>query len=130
MIRRISAFILLMTALPVLAQSSPDAARSDGKAFGAAKAAAAQTAATKAPDATRIPGYNGTPAQSGYFGDPDRMAREAASQRTYPTTQLVGANACTHFWIMDRMLLPTSSHADKLHADSSAARARHRKDQR
>lgn len=80
MIRRLSTLLLLMTALPVLAQSSPDAARADGNAFGAAKAAAAKTAATTAPDATRIPGYNGTPAQSGYFADPDRMAHEAASQ--------------------------------------------------
>ena len=82
MIRRVPALVLLMLAAPALAQSTPNAARADGKAFGAAKAANAQAAATTKPDATRVPGYGGTPAQSGYFADPNRMVREAASQAT------------------------------------------------
>ncbi|WP_072383673.1 conjugal transfer protein TraN [Novosphingobium sp. NDB2Meth1] len=80
MICRVPALVLLVLALPALAQSTPDAARADGKAFGAAKSATAQAAATTKPDATRVPGYGGTPTQSGYFADPDRMVREAASQ--------------------------------------------------
>jgi conjugal transfer mating pair stabilization protein TraN len=61
--------------------SRPD----DGKAFGRDKAAAAQGAATTAPDASRIPNFGGVPSQSGYFDDPDRMSREAASQATSST---------------------------------------------
>ncbi|OYU37293.1 conjugal transfer protein TraN [Novosphingobium sp. PASSN1] len=80
MIRSVPALALLMLAAPALAQSTPEAARADGKAFGVAKAANAQAAATTKPNATRVPGYGGTPAQSGYFADPDRMVREAASQ--------------------------------------------------
>lgn len=55
------------------------------KAFGRDKAAAAQGAATTDPDASRIPNFGGVPSQSGYFDDPDRMSREAASQATSST---------------------------------------------
>lgn len=70
---------------PGLAQSTTDAAKADGKAFGRDKAAAAQDAASTEPDASRVPGFGGVPGQSGYFDDPDRMAREAASQATSKT---------------------------------------------
>lgn len=79
--------LLLALALPapVLAQTTTDAAKADGKAFARDKAAAAQNAATTSPDASRLPNYAGTPGQSGYFSDPDRMAREAASQASSNT---------------------------------------------
>lgn len=63
-----------------LAQLTPADAKADGKAFGQLQAAAAQNAATTQPSAERVPGYEGTPSQSGYFDDPARMSREAASQ--------------------------------------------------
>lgn len=69
----------------VSAQTTTDAARADGKAFGRDKAAAAQEAATTEPDANRIPNFGGVPSEAGYFDDPDRMAREAASQATSNT---------------------------------------------
>ena len=69
----------------VSAQTTTDAAKADGKAFGRDQAAAAQSAATTDPDANRIPNFGGVPNQSGYFDDPDRMAREAASQATANT---------------------------------------------
>ncbi|WP_235982157.1 hypothetical protein [Novosphingobium aerophilum] len=69
----------------ISAQTTTDAAKADGKAFGRDKAAAAQSAATTDPDANRIPNFGGVPNQSGYFDDPDRMAREAASQATANT---------------------------------------------
>ena len=62
------------------AQSPTDAAKAEGKAFGRDKASAAQGAATTAPDESRVPNFGGVPSQSDYFGDPNRMAREAASQ--------------------------------------------------
>ena len=69
----------------VSAQTTTDAAKADGKAFGRDQAAAAQSAATTDPDANRIPNFGGVPNQSGYFDDPDQMAREAASQATANT---------------------------------------------
>jgi conjugal transfer mating pair stabilization protein TraN len=75
----------LALAMPAYAQSTADAARADGKAFGRDKASAAQDAASTEPDANRVPGFSGTPAQSSYFDDPDRMSREAASQATSNT---------------------------------------------
>jgi conjugal transfer mating pair stabilization protein TraN len=69
----------------VSAQTTTDAAKADGKAFGRDQAAAAQSAATTYPDANRIPNFGGVPNQSGYFDDPDRMAREASSQATANT---------------------------------------------
>jgi conjugal transfer mating pair stabilization protein TraN len=68
-----------------LAQTTTEAAKADGKAFGRDKAADAQGAATTEPDANRIPNFGSVPSQSGYFDDPDRMAREAASQATANT---------------------------------------------
>lgn len=61
------------------AQSATEAAKAEGKAFGREKAAAAQQAATTAPDPDRIPNFGGTPNLSGYFDDPEGMARKAAS---------------------------------------------------
>ncbi|MBC2668229.1 conjugal transfer protein TraN [Novosphingobium piscinae] len=73
--------LLLALAAPLAAQSTTDAARAEGKAFGRDRAAAAQAAATTAPDARRVPNFGGTPsASSSYFDDPERMSREAASQ--------------------------------------------------
>jgi conjugal transfer mating pair stabilization protein TraN len=77
--------LLLALAGPLHAQTTTDAAKADGKAFGRDKAASAQSAATTNPDASRIPNFGGTPSQSGYFDDPDRMSREAASQATTNT---------------------------------------------
>jgi conjugal transfer mating pair stabilization protein TraN len=57
-----------------LAQTTTEAARRDGKAFGAEKSAEAQADAMTEPDATRLPNYDATPEQSAYFDDPDRMA--------------------------------------------------------
>lgn len=62
------------------AQTTTEAARADGKAFGRDKAAGAQDAAKTRPDANRLPNFGGVPSQSDYFDDPDRMSREAASQ--------------------------------------------------
>ena len=62
------------------AQTTTEAAKADGKAFARDKAAAAQDAATTRPDAERVPNFGVVPSQSGYFDDPDRMSREAASQ--------------------------------------------------
>ena len=73
---------LALLSAPAMAQTTTDAARADGKAFGAAKAPTAQSAATTAPSADRVPNFGGTPAQSAYFSNPDLMAREAASQAT------------------------------------------------
>lgn len=64
---------------PTLAQTPTEAARAEGKAFGAGKASTAQGTATTDPDAARIPNFSTAPSQSGYFDDPDRMSREAAS---------------------------------------------------
>ncbi|MDE8652248.1 conjugal transfer protein TraN [Novosphingobium album (ex Liu et al. 2023)] len=64
----------------VCAQTTTDAAKADGKAFGRDKATAAQGAATTEPDASRIPNFGGVPSEASHFDDPDRMAREAASQ--------------------------------------------------
>lgn len=70
---------------PLHAQTATDAAKADGKSFGRDMAAAAQGAATTNPDASRVPGFGGVPEQSGYFDDPDRMSREAASQTSTST---------------------------------------------
>ena len=67
------------------AQTTTEAAKADGKAFARDKAAAAQEAATTRPDAERVPNFGGVPGQSGYFDDPDRMSREAASQASSST---------------------------------------------
>ena len=67
------------------AQGTMDAAKADGKAFGKDKAGTAQNAATVQPDASRVPNFGGVPSQSGYFDDPDRMSREAASQTSTST---------------------------------------------
>jgi conjugal transfer mating pair stabilization protein TraN len=67
------------------AQTTTEAAKADGKAFGREKAAGAQNAATTRPDADRIPNFGGTPSQSGYFDDSDRMSREAGSQASSNT---------------------------------------------
>jgi conjugal transfer mating pair stabilization protein TraN len=67
------------------AQSTTEAAKADGKAFGREKAADAQDAAATQPDANRIPNFGGMPSQSDYFGDPDRMSREAGSQASSNT---------------------------------------------
>jgi len=80
----VCALLLTLTG-PLHAQTTTDAAKADGKAFGRDKAASAQSAATTNPDASRIPNFGGTPSQSGYFDDPDRMSREAASQATTNT---------------------------------------------
>jgi conjugal transfer mating pair stabilization protein TraN len=80
----LSALLVTLTG-PLHAQTTTDAAKADGKTFGQDKAASAQSAATTNPDASRIPNFGGTPSQSGYFDDPDRMSREAASQATTNT---------------------------------------------
>lgn len=80
----LSALLVTLTE-PLHAQTTTDAAKADGKAFGRDKAASAQSAATTNPDANRVPNFGGTPSQSGYFDDPDRMSREAASQATTNT---------------------------------------------
>lgn len=67
------------------AQTTTQAAKADGKAFGREKAADAQEAATTRPDAGRVPNFGGVPSQSDYFDDPDRMSREAASQASSST---------------------------------------------
>ena len=72
--------LALAGATPVHAQSAFDAAKADGKAFGAANTGTAQSAATTTPDATRIPNFSGANAQSTYFDDPTRMAADAAAQ--------------------------------------------------
>lgn len=67
------------------AQTTTDAAKADGKAFGTDIGAAAQSAATTQPNADRVPGFGGTPSQSGYFDDPKAMERQAASQASSST---------------------------------------------
>ena len=62
------------------AQTTTEAAKADGKAFAREKAAAVQAAATTEPDATRLPNYSETAAQSGYYDDPERMSGDAAAQ--------------------------------------------------
>ncbi len=79
------ALVALAAITPCYAQSTTDAARADGKAFARQKASAAQDAASTDPDANRLPNFGGVPGQSGYFDDPDRMSREAASQATSNT---------------------------------------------
>jgi len=74
------ALAVLTPGTAALAQSTTEAARAEGKAFGRDKARAAQTAATTAPDTNRVPNYGGLPDEADYFDDPERMAREAASQ--------------------------------------------------
>jgi len=79
--------LALAIALPAaaLAQTTTDAAKADGKAFGKDIGAAAQSAATTQPSADRVPGFGGTPSQSGYFDDPKAMERAAASQASSNT---------------------------------------------
>ena len=67
------------------AQTTTEAAKAGGKAFGRETAADAQEAATTRPDAGRVPNFGGVPSQSDYFDDPDRMSREAASQASSST---------------------------------------------
>lgn len=83
---RVSALALALL-LPAVAQaqSTTDAAKADGKAFGKDIGAAAQTAATTHPDASRVPGFSTAPSQSGYFDDPKAMERQAASQASSST---------------------------------------------
>ena len=73
--------LVLALGCPAIAQVqvTPAAAKAEGKAFGELAAAAAQRAATTVPSAERVPGYGGTPSQSDYFNDPERMSREAAN---------------------------------------------------
>lgn len=84
---RFALAFFLATALPCFAQAqtTTDAAKADGKAFGKDIGAAAQSAATTQPNADRVPGYSGTPSQSGYFDDPKAMERAAASQTSANT---------------------------------------------
>lgn len=79
--------VALALASPALAQAqtTTDAAKADGKAFGQQQAGAAQSAATTQPDADRVPGFSGTPSQSSYFDDPTAMERQAASQASSST---------------------------------------------
>ena len=79
---RFALVFILATALPCMAQAqtTTEAAKADGKAFGKDIGAAAQSAATTQPSADRVPGYSGTPSQSGYFDDPQAMERQAASE--------------------------------------------------
>ena len=87
-------FGLALISAPAMAQTTTDAARADGKAFGAAKAPIAQSAATTAPTADRVPNFGGTPSQSAYFSNPDMMAREAASQATPNGGYQIGRASC------------------------------------
>ena len=84
---RFALAFILATALPCIAQAqtTTDAAKADGKAFGKDIGASAQSAATTQPNADRVPGYSGTPSQSGYFDDPQAMERQAASQASANT---------------------------------------------
>ena len=85
----LSAPLALVLALAPLcaaqAQTTTEAAKADGKAFGKDIGAAAQSAATTQPSADRVPGFGGTPSQSGYFDDPKAMERAAASQASSNT---------------------------------------------
>jgi type-F conjugative transfer system pilin assembly protein TrbC len=84
---RFALAFFLATALPCFAQAqtTTQAAKADGKAFGNDIGTAAQNAATTQPNADRVPGYSGTPSQSGYFDDPKAMERAAASQASANT---------------------------------------------
>ena len=68
----LSALLVTLTG-PLHAQTTTDAAKADGKAFGRDKAASAQSAATTNPNANRIPNFGGTPSQSGYFVNGGRI---------------------------------------------------------
>lgn len=85
----LSAPLALVLALAPLcaaqAQTTTEAAKADGKAFGKDIGSAAQSAATTQPSADRVPGFGGTPSQSGYFDDPKAMERAAASQASSNT---------------------------------------------
>ena len=83
--RLVLVLVCLTFAGALHAQTTTDAAKADGKAFGRDKAAAAQGAATTNPDASRIPGFGGVPVEASFFADPDRMSREAASQTSTST---------------------------------------------
>ncbi len=67
----------LLFAAPLAAQDTA-AARTDGKTFGKDMAPAAQEAATTEPDASRIPNFTSSPAQSAYFDNPGQMPGDAA----------------------------------------------------
>ena len=58
---------------------STEAARGEGKAFGAGMSGRAQAPTRTAPTADTVPGYGGTPLQGGLFDDPDAIAAQAAS---------------------------------------------------
>lgn len=59
--------------------ATPQAARSDGKAFAAEIATRAQDAAKRAPTADSVPNFSASPPQSPLFDDPDAMARAASA---------------------------------------------------
>ncbi|PAX06439.1 conjugal transfer protein TraN [Sphingomonas lenta] len=59
--------------------SSTEAARADGKAFGAGALGRAQATTKTAPSASSLPGYGGTPAEAVLAQDPDAIASRAAS---------------------------------------------------
>ena len=62
-----------------LGQSQTEAARADGKAFGADALGRAQDAAKTTPTGDRVPGFVGSPSQSALFDNPDAIAAQAAS---------------------------------------------------
>lgn len=86
MIRPALLFVPFVLAAAVLApklasaQSGTDAAKADGKSFGAAEVGKAQSAATTAPDASRIPNFSLNAGQQNWFDNPDAMTSAAASQ--------------------------------------------------
>lgn len=84
---RLASALALALALPSVAQAqtTTDAAKADGKAFGKDVGAAAQSAVTTQPTADRVPGFSGTPSQSSYFDDPKAMEQAAASQASSST---------------------------------------------
>lgn len=107
--------LMLMPAFPgaAAAQTTTDAAKADGKAFGKDLGSAAQAAATTQPTADRVPGYGGTPSQSGYFDDPKAMERQAASQASSSTGYQTMRNS------MDRR-----ARFDKVDLDATIARSK------
>jgi len=76
----LAAFLALGTALPLAAQTTPEQAKADGKAFARGKVGEVQGAATTPPDATRLTNYGGTPAETDLYSDPDRIGAAAGSE--------------------------------------------------
>lgn len=107
--------LLLTPAFPsaATAQTTTDAAKADGKAFGKDLGSAAQAAATTQPTTDRVPGYGGTPSQSGYFDDPKAMERQAAIQASSSTGYQTMRNS------MDRR-----ARFDKVDLDATIARSK------